>query len=264
MKSKRILSVLAATLCVFMLGGWTSPPEVRYGDPELVSLLAATNIYYTEKVIAEDLTTTNGVPEYRPVGDMTNACGAAAGTTAIGFYDKYYANLIPGWDSFYSNGKYKSQNATYVNPIMQNLYVAMRTNVDGPGVTEAEFKSGLSSYVTGKGYSLQYNSITPGGNFNYTAFKAAVNSNKITALFVKPGNVYNITPSNGYDVVSSVAVTESHIMIAYGYTQINYYNGNTVRTDTYVKVATGKSGINMAYYKIDNSLLDAAYILQIN
>ena len=265
-KISRIKTIALILLCLPFCGGWTKATDNqsdRYVGGELIATFSEETISYVSKQVVEDITTTNGVPEYTPVGDLQNACGAVAGSTIVGFYDKYYDNLIPDWASCYSTGKYRIQDRVNVPALMQDLYTRMQTNVVAPGVSESEFKNGLKGYVNARGYNLQYISLGTGNNFNYSTFKTAVKNNEPTVLFVRPSTLYYYQTINDEDVITTSNISGNHIMVAYGYFEIKYTLRNGTRTDKYLYVATGLAGNLTALYKI-GSYVVAAYQVKIN
>ena len=264
-----LILIILGSISIF--GAWSpiahaETSEARYADSPIISAIAVENVYYTSRVIVDNAKTDGGAPTFVTVDGISNACGAIAGAEIVAFYDKYYPNLIPGWDSYYpATGKYRSQNGTYINPMMQELYRLMQTNVAGEGVSESEFKTGLQQYFTNHGYSASFSSVKSGSTLNYSACKTAVDNNKVMVLFTTPGNIYQISEESNYDAIISYNIGGNHIMIAYGYLQIKYYNGSGLfRTDTYLEVATGRDMPAKAYYKIDSSNLEAAYIVNVS
>ncbi|MDE5562514.1 MAG: hypothetical protein K2J01_03080 [Clostridiales bacterium] len=267
-KTNRIKTCALLLLCLPFCGGWTTAPnnqtdDDRYVGGELIATYASETISYVSREVVENISTVKGTPEYRAVSGMENGCGAVAGAIIVGFYDKYYGNLIPDWDSYYSTGTYRMQNGTYVQTLLFDLYNRMQTNVVAPGVSQDEFKNGLQSYVVDHGYNLQYTSLGIGNSFNYSAFKTAVNSNQPTVLFVQPSNLYLLSERENQDVVNSSNISGNHIMVAYGYYEVKYTLSTGTRTDKYLRVATGFSGTATAFYKI-GSYVDAAYKITIN
>lgn len=263
----RIKTIALLLLCLPFCGGWTTAPnnqaDDRYVGGELIATYASETISYVSKEVVENITTANGTPLYTAVSGMENGCGAVAGAIIVGFYDKYYENLIPGWASYYSSGIYRIQNGTYVQTLLFDLYDRMQTNVVAPGVSESEFKNGLKSYVTDHGYNLQYTSLGTGNNFDYSTFKTAVNNNQPTVLFVRPSNFYSLESLANEDVLVSGTISGNHVMVAYGYYEVKYTLSNGTRTDKYLYVATGMSGSSTAFYKV-GSFVDAAYKVTIN
>ena len=261
-----LVLVLLASVSVF--GAWSpinQETEIRYADAPIVSTIASEQIYYTSRVIVEERDTAGGAPLYTDTNNLRNACGPLAGTAIVAFYDKYYPNLIPGWDSYYpATGKYRPQVLTYTTPVLNELYTLMQTNVKGDGVSESEFKTGLQAYVANQGYSTSYTSVKSGSSLNYSACKAAIDSNKVIALFIKPGAVYDFWEYSDYDVFTENNITGNHIMYAYGYLQIKYYNNTGLyRTETFLKVAVGQQFTSLAYYKVSSTNLEAAYVVNV-
>lgn len=266
-KVNKIKTIALLALCVPFCCGWTAVPnsqEDRYVGGELIATCADETISYVSKQVIEDISTTKGTPKYSAVSGMQNGCGAVAGAIIVGFYDKYYSNLIPGWDSYYSTGAYRLQNGTYVQELLFDLYNRMQTNVVAPGTSESEFKDGLKSYVVDHGYSLDYISLGSGNNFNYNTFKTAIKNNQPAVLFVRPSTLYVWSAEENKDVIYTSNISGNHIMVAYGYYEVKYTLGNGTRTDKYLHVATGLSGaVATAYYKI-GSYVDAAYQVKIS
>ena len=240
--------------------------EVRYADAPIVSTLASTQIYFTSKDIVENRETAGGAPLYSNSNGFANACGPLAGTAIVAYYDKYYPNLIPGWESYYpATGKYRSQGNSYVSAVLSEMYTLMQTNVYGEGVSESEFKAGLQAYIANHGYSSSFTNVKSGSALNYSSCKAAIDSNKVIVLFTTPGVVYNISIYSDHDTLTEYTISGNHIMYAYGYLQIKYYNSTGLfRTETFLKVSTGREAMpSAAFFKVDSSNLQAAYIVNV-
>ena len=263
-----LILILLAGMSVF--GAWSpiaqaqEVTEVRYADAPIVSTVASTQIYYTSRVISEEGVTAGGAPLYNDTENLRNACGPLAGTAIVAFYDKYYPNLIPGWDSYYpATGKYRAQVLTYTSPVLNELYTLMQTNVKGEGVSESEFKTGLQTYITNHGYSASYTSAMSGSSLNYSACKAAIDSNKVIVLFTKPGVIYDWAEYSDHDTWTELSITGNHIMYAYGYIQLKYYNSTGLfRTETFLRVSTGQTPA-LAFYKVDSTNLESAQIVNV-
>lgn len=269
-KLKYFVLVLILLTSISMFGAWSpvaqaEEAEIRYADAPIVSTIAATQIYYTSRDIVEEGRTAGGAPIFYSGEGYTNACGPLAGTAIVAFYDKYYPNLIPGWDSYYpATGKYRTQGSSYISAVLSELYTLMKTNVNGDGVSESEFKTGLQTYISNHGYSSSYTNVKSGNTLNYSACKAAIDSNKVIALFIKPGVVYNLAEYSDHDTYTESTISGNHIMFAFGYLQIKYYNSTGLfRTETLLEVAVGQSATSLAYFKVDSSNLEAAYIVNV-
>ena len=262
-----LILVLLTSVTVF--GAWSpvlaEATEARYADAPILSTAASTQIYFTSKDIVEERDTAGGAPLFNYSAGYQNACGPIAGTAIVAFYDKYYPNLIPGWESYYpATGKYRGQGTTYVYNLFEEMYVLMQTNVKGDGVSESEFKTGLQTYITNHGYSASYTNVKSGSSFNYSACKNAIDNNKVIVLFTKPGTVYDLSEFSDHDTLLDYNITGNHIMFAYGYLQIKYYNSTGLfHTETLLKVSTGRVAPSIAYYRLDSTNLEAAYVVNV-
>ena len=262
-----VLAILSS-ICVF--GAWSPisqvETETRYADAPMISTVADITTYFTSKEITVDVRTAGGAPTFTTTTGLTNACGPVAGTEIVAFYDKYYPNLIPDWNSYYpATGLYRGQNTTYINPVLRELYTLMKTNDGGEGVTEANFKSGLQTYFTDHGYSASFSSVKSGSTLNIAACKTAFENNKVIVLFTTPGEIYGLHEYTDHDMLGSYTIAGNHIMIAYGCLQIKYYSGTTlIRTDTLLTVATGRSNPTVAYYMANSTNLEAAYVVNVS
>ncbi|MCH5147433.1 MAG: hypothetical protein J1F61_05480 [Clostridiales bacterium] len=269
MKKLLKLSLLAASLIsVLIFGGRTTAQAQtaeRYADAPLISTYASTTINYNYRTV-DYKETPGGAPNYRQVSEMTNACGAVAGTTIVGFYDKYYDNMIPGWNSYYASGLYRLQDSVHVPAVMWEMYDLMQTNVKDVGVSEQEFVDGLKAYINGQGYSVSMQNVVSGSSIDYQACKNAINNNKVIALLSHAGDVYDLGEYSDHDTVTTINIAGSHIMVAYGYYEINYYDSNNklFRTDMYLDVATGLSVPQTALYKVNPHNLSSAYIVNVS
>lgn len=242
----------------------------RYYDGDLISAYAVSSeeVYYSNRTL-DDTTTVNNAPTYHANPDLSNSCGPTAGGIVVGFYDKYFENLIPNYTVYYTaNGRYKPKDQTYIPAVMQNLYTLMRTNVDDVGVSESDCKSGLKTYVQQHGYNLSYTSIkNSSGVFQFNTVKNAIDSNKVILLFCDEADLISVSNGNGNDTIVSMAVQNNHVMVAYGYCTYRYYDSNNVnfRTDTYLIVSSGFISPGTAFVKANTTTwLDSGYVVTIS
>lgn len=267
MKKMALTIVPFLLICVMAFGAWApvENAEERYADAQFYSTYATETVYYTRRDIVELGSTDGGAPQYTAMNGMTNACGAVAGAEIVAFYDKYYPALIPGWTSYYpASGKYRLEDSTYVPALMNSLYTLMRTNVDDVGVSKTDFLNGLKSYVNGQGYIITYQDVKSGQTVDYEACKNAIDNNKVVVLLAYPTSVYDVINGTNEDYITSINISGAHIMVAYGYAQVNYYNANELfRTDKYLNVVTGRSTPTIASFKVGGTDIDGAYIVDI-
>lgn len=264
--------IVALMLCIVPLGATTAtamaaseeqPTESRYsgyGTAMLLQEATGETISYTRK--EEFLTETiKRVPKYNQVSDLPNSCGPIAGAIVVGFYDKYYEDLIPDYKTYISTGAYKGRDSVYIPKLMRELYTLMRTNVDDVGVSESDCLSGLKSYVTGKGHSLSYNNVKSGNVVSESAARNSINNNHPILLFCQMMDVYIYTTDNNVDTFACTHLEGAHVAVAYGVYTVNYYNGNTLfRTDKYLWIATGLGLMPTGLLKISSTdWCNAAY-----
>ncbi len=256
------LICLFACLMVCLCSGFSVKlPEKQgrysayYGDDAMAYAATVTDrIEFTKRDITF-VETTKGVPLYSQIGTYPNSCGAVAGAIVVGFYDAYYENLIPDYYPFFSNGMYKRNDLTTIPKLFGDLYTLMRTNVDDVGVSEEDCKNGLRAYVNNHGYNLSYTNVKGANNsINESALTTAINNNQPVLLFCDNLDLYTFSNNSTFDLVIKTEFNGAHIAVAFGLYTLTYYNGNNnFRTDKYIRIATGISGMPDSYLKLEST-----------
>ncbi len=234
-----------------------SADELRYYYPDRETrdtysseVIPCTNMIETETV------TQYRMPLYYATGELTNCCGPVGGAIVVGFYDRYYPDLIANWTPYFSNNMYKRADTTYVPAVMRELYTLMRTNVDDVGVSQADCKAGLQQYFSDRNRTLSYSSIESNSSFNYNLYKQAINANKPVLLFCNNVTIstLNFSQQNQNTTFSHQTIPGGHIVVGYGYSTINYYSGDTItRTDHFILVSSGRSSLADAYINVGST-----------
>lgn len=275
----RKVTCCVATLLVVCSGSFgmtanTASAEVsldgRYYDAPVISTRASAGDLETITFSRKEETyigTPNNVPYYYSL-TLENACGPIGGGIIVGYYDKYYQNLIPNYTNYYTaTGKYRLQDSVYVPAMLQEMYTAMQTNVVAAGVSETECLDGLEAYVEGKGYSVSYTTVkTLNGSFNHTTYQNAINNGQPVLLFCDSVILCELFLGDTQDRVSVMQVSQDHIIVGFGYQTVKYYdaNNNNFRTDIYLRVASGWDFNNWGYIKInDDSWVDSGFAVDI-
>ena len=272
---------LVATLLLLVGSAFSAPTNVanaaaeevsyegRYYDVPSVSTRAAGDVETITFAQKDDqyIGLPNNVPYYYS-NNLTNACGAVGGGIVVGYYDKYFQNLIPNYTNYYTaTGKYRPQDSTYVPAMIQSMYTLMQTNVVAPGVSEQECLDGLEAYVEGKGYSISYTAVKPyGGSFNHTAYQNAINNGQPVILFCDSIVLVELDSGEMQDETIVMQESQDHIIVGFGYEVIKYYDvyNRNFRTDIYLKVASGWDPNKLGYIKInDESWLDSGFAVDI-
>ena len=232
---------------------------------------ASYNVYCDSAKVVEDVSHYSA-PAYKNANSgLTNACGPITGTNVLGFYDRWYENLIPNFTPglFRQEDKYLYLPTTTsaVNSAMLDLGNLMKT-IELGGTTSSNFKNGLKTYVNNQGYSFSYDSFySTQKTVNFDKLISAVNEGKVGVLMCSDYNfVSGITPLDGYVKVGKFISSYNHMLMVYGYEVIEYYsNGTVIRRDTFLKVSNGSNSGVTGYLQLEDYLtIDEAIIININ
>jgi len=272
---KRVGSVVLTLMLAFAFLGMpltAAPGNVqassdteKYQDQDLVSIGGiAERIDYTTEVIDTKLISPATPSTYY----SGLSCGITAGGITVAYNDIWLPNLIPGFTpASLSWGIWMWYTTTPAVTTMYNtLYVLMGAN--SAGVTVAGYKDGLASYTDIHGYNITYTDVRAGNNSLTSGFKTAINNGKLVSLFFNTFNITGssgVTHSAGYDEVALTLYGAPHVMVAYGYMEIQYKNaqGNVFRTDFYAAVQTGFQSNSWVRIN-DYCTLDAAWVTDIH
>lgn len=196
------------------------------------------------------------LPNYY-AGDIgVTSCANTAGAILLGYYDRFYENLIPNFKSYITLGtvfRYRLGTAE-ITDLINELYILMGTDVNHQGTRFSEFQDGMQQYVSDQGYSYETTNMFSWGSFDFNKYKTSVEANKPVAIFSNGYamvNSFTETPptetiSNGYDVTP-------HVLIGCGYKVDTYYNSNGSISETrkYLKVASGLEAYGIGYLNIN-------------
>ena len=267
-KRSAAFGLILVILCSFFsLFTATSSKEARYsayGEPITYAFKETETISYTKKE-ENYFETVKGAPQYYQTSQYQNSCGAVAGAMIVGFYDKYYPDLIPNYTPTFSNGAYKLGDSVYIPNLIGQLYTLMRINEEGAGVSETDCLNGLRTYVQNKGRALTYINLYGDEGINVNSFQIAVDNNRPSLIFCNKFSVYSIYYSSNADKIEILTYEGAHVLVAYGYYEVNYYSASGLfRTDKYLAVQTGLSGIT-GYMKFDDmKWCNAAYAVAVD
>ncbi len=269
-----IFGILLNVVCIFNVGLKSSFAETSdrysatYGggiQTYAYTEISSETVNYTNRVPVP-VNLANAVPFYTQDGSLSNACGAVAGSIVVGYYDKYYEDLIPDYKAYLSNGNYKPNDRVYIPQVMKELYTLMRTNVDDVGVSKSDCINGLKAYVQGKNRNLSYTDVKNVNKVDENALLNAINAKKPVLLFCDKLDVYTFNYSDNVETITCTnKVSAGHVAVAYGLYTIKYYNGaNLFRTDKYIMISTGLSR-SVEYLKLDaTDWCDGAYAVAVN
>lgn len=251
-----ILSVCAMAAVVFsnmfLSGAMIAEPNIsastRYcGGSTFVA--TSEKITYSRKETTSQYTMKGEVPNYNGHVDAPN-CANVAGAELIGYYDRFYEELIPDYKTYVQIGtmlSYRSMSAE-ISTVMITLKDYMGTD---KGTTFNGFHKGMKKYV--EKHSRAY--ITEDlGNLNFEKYKAAVEANKPVALFLSDYTFYLGTEvqSDG-ETIESEYSNVAHVVVGCGFKVDTYYNtaGQVIATRTYLRIASGFDVRGLTYLCLD-------------
>lgn len=190
-----------------------------------------------------------------------SSCANLAGTIIIGYYDRFYEDLVPNYKSYVQIGsgiRYRT-GGSETAAVTQQLYTLMDTDVGGAGTTYEGFQKGMKAYV--ESCNLNY-SITDLGALNLNGYKSEVQLNRPVAIFLSNFSMKDTCEDNGTsEVINSCRCNAAHVVIGFGYRIDTYYNsdGQVITTRTYLKVASGLFTFRIGYLCLDGkSSIDKA------
>ena len=190
-------------------------------------------------------------PVYYNVG-WSGGCAAVAGGNLVGYYDRYYEDLIPNHAAGYEGyGRYIYNFADdYVNEAITTLYSDM--NGDETGITETNFKNGLQKYCLRKGLSCDFTSLKSGGSLSYDTVKNCINSGYPIALLLNTFNVCSTYESNTYTNIYYNLYYANHVMVGYGYRNITFtHSDGSTSQCKFINVITGWNDPATAYFNME-------------
>jgi len=132
-----------------------------------------------------------------------------------------------------------------VTSMLDELFIRMGGNP--AGVTMQQYITGMQGYVNARGRNIQLTSLRTGHNqLNEAQMKANFRNGNLMTLFASGFSIVafdGIRTHSNHDIINHGTSTGNHIMMAYGYRRIRYYNAanQLIRNDLYVYVHTGFS-----------------------
>ncbi|MBQ8876809.1 MAG: hypothetical protein IJY63_04620 [Clostridia bacterium] len=199
------------------------------------------------------------VPDYSPA--TGTSCANAAGGILIGYYDRFYANLMPNFQSYLmigTNVVYRG-NSQEIEDMIISLKDLMGT--DDTGTTYTGFNAGMTSYVQSKGYTYTTTSLFTNNTFDFGRYKTTVDGGTPVAFFLNGYAMSGTETGDGVDTENNAISGNTHVAIGYGYRESFYYdaNNNVVFTQRYLLVSSGLAiyglcNFNIAYGTINKAI----------
>ncbi|MDE5601800.1 MAG: hypothetical protein K2J16_04810 [Clostridia bacterium] len=254
--------VLIAVVLIAVLSLSVSMPTVAYAYEASEIYYAGSGIFTNETESFSYATKTTesysinpSFPDYYNCnGALQNTCANVAGANIIGYYDRFFNNLIPDYDAgmlrnniyiYFPMGYYGAKKQA----VIEDLYQRMQTNVTSAGSTQAQYKNGLSSYVQSKNQSISFSNVMTNGSLDLEKVKVQFQNGNPISLYLLGYNFTKVTDSGNAVTMEKKLSEGNHIAIAYGYEKVSYFDGNgkMIRMEIYIKVATGMDAVPNIY-----------------
>jgi len=229
-------------------------PSDEISDPFEVTARGGLPIdFYREYVNFSRRTQTGfSLPDKTPHWISNYTCGITAGAVIFGYYNRWINNLIPNQEAgryiTIGNNTRWMWNAASANGgrvFQSQLFAQMGGNP--AGVTMQQFLNGMQFQAASRGRGITQQTLRIGHNqLNEAALSNAFRTGQLVSLFMSG---YSIVPFGdirtfaNHDLIIHNIVEGNHVMVAYGYRRIRYYNAanQLIRSDLYLYVKTGFS-----------------------
>lgn len=264
MKRKVITCLVAASLlatvnvCAGFKLGQRNSDETRYcGGATFIDHSETIN-YATKETTSYSMQ--GDVPSY--YGQFSgSSCANVAGTIIIGYYDRFYEELIPDYKTYvkigagivYRMGSFETAD------VMRELYTLMGTDASSAGTTYNGFQSGMKEYVKKRNYTYSINNL---GALELEKYKTEVELKRPVAIFLDNFSMKVAGEDSGTsEVINSRRCYSAHVVVGCGYKIDTYYDsdGKVITTRTYLKVASGLNQFEIGYLCLDGkSKIDIA------
>ncbi len=260
-----VLIIAVSSFCIttFSANNKCEAEVISFSDDLLYSDMSAPKVEVENFSYSRKDTTSyminNSFPDYFNTNlSLTNACANVAGANIIGYYDRYYDTLIPSCTVGANRTAGYKYFAMTVNKdkkqaIIDLFYNSMKTNTKNNGTTQDDFQRGLKEYVQSRGRNLSYISVMSNGIFNLNSFDAELRNGRPVVLFLSGYNFASLVDSASQVKITKSVYVGNHIIVAYGYQKVDYYNANNtlIKSHTYIYVSTGVENIK-GYYLLNN------------
>lgn len=247
-----------------------------YADVDYTStaeeVVASYDVYFDKLEETEYICHINAPSFGNTDTSKTNACAPLAGLNIVGFYDRWYENLIPNYNPgmVFADGTYHyfpDMGSSATKNTFSSLYSLMKTGVLG-GTTSSNFKSGLNSYVSGAGHNISYLSFySSSTSVNLTMLAEAIRNNRVGLIMCSEYNfVSDILYNDSFAHITKRNNAVGHMMMVYGYRIITYYKDDAViRRDTFLNVCSSYSTAEVGFMQLyDYSVINEALIVSIS
>lgn len=213
-----------------------------YGDEGLVETLVTDIEYGSISIYSEHIN--NGyLPQFTNSNEnLSNVCANILGANIVGYYDRYYEQLIPNASAGSMAGNYfmyypMSVNSLQKQAVINTFYSTMQTNVGHSGTTLANFKAGLEAYVSGKGLTLTYKDMSMGRSIlDYGECFETFENGIPLIMFLSGYNRCEYSYNGEVFSITKRIYSGNHAVMVYGIEWVYFYdhNGNIMYTEIFL------------------------------
>jgi len=224
-------------------------PSDEISDPFEVTARGGLPIdFYTERVNFSRRTQTGFAIPYRtPLWLSDYTCGITGGAVIFGYYNKWINGLIPNQEAGrLVLGRWAWAGRQEGARVFQSqLFAQMGGNP--AGVTVQQFLNGMLFQAASRGRGITQQTLRTGHNqLNEVAMSNAFRTGQLVSLFMSGYSLVGFTgieTFTNHDLIWHNILDGNHVMVAYGYRRIRYYNAanQLIRSDLYLYVKTGFS-----------------------
>lgn len=222
-------------------------------------------VNYVSKTV-DEYKMANWYPHYLGGSNIPNGCAAVAGGNLLGYFDRYYDELIPNFTAGFIFSTVYLYNVEDENVIaaIETLYSDMGCTEEH-GATLESFKSGMVTYCGRYGRSIAFTSCMSGGSFNYSYAIQKMKGGQPIALFLSTYNIESLEEGTDADYHHYGYSLGNHVMVGFGHRQIVYTLANgSQSTYRLLHVATGLGSLSNGYFNIDlNTNINDSYAVNI-
>ena len=193
-------------------------------------------------------------------------CGVTGGGNLIAFNQRIHRDLIPG----HNPGMQFGTNWLWSNgPLLTTMFDELHTRMGrGHGVTIDQYINGIRGFAHDRDFQT---SLFPAYTGNYrlsTSFFNNIRNGVPISLFMNDFNFSGITSNNGHDMINMEVYAGRHIVVAYGYKIVSYFDVNNVifREETFINIQTGYNLPVRSLIRLHSGhgILEAAWGIRIN
>jgi len=227
---------------------------VPFGGTPILTIFE--HIHYTRREVVQNVIWPN-VPNYFGVN-----CGVTGAGNKIAFYNRQFPQLIPGHNPGFQFGNnwFWTPTTPQITAMMDELNVRMGGR-GRDGVTFVEYFTGYAQFVHFRGLTTSFAMHRAADNAVLPSFFDAIANGVPVSMFFSGYNLTGGIPvhATGHDVIALTQHSGNHIMIAFGYQRVYYFDAydNMFRQDLYVRVSDGFGSTGWARINTHSTLNNA-------